>query len=86
MLASLGEDDEDDGEYDELTPESDRLRITNDPDLVLRAAIEFERTGIIPRREDIENIDVIWERDVHAVTRYRQWTKEGLEADVTDDT
>lgn len=86
MLASLGAVEDDDDNDDDLIPESDKLHIINDPDLVLRAAIEFERTGIIPRREDIENIDVTWERDVYAVAKYRNWTREGLEGDDTDNT
>lgn len=77
---------DDSGEDDDLIPESDKLKLTNDPDLVLRAAIEFERTGIIPRREDIENIDPIWERDVYTVTNYRDSVKKMVDENEPDDT
>lgn len=45
----------------------------NDPELAIRAAIEYARTGVIPSRETVENADLEWQSDVMTAFHDLEW-------------
>lgn len=45
----------------------------NDPELAIRAAIEYARTGVIPSRETVLNTDLEWQSDVMTAMHDLEW-------------